>query len=1165
MRNEEKGGRFLQKIPKKEAGLRRRSLCFILALVLVLSTLSVGLSAVAAASDEDIAESGGNYLGETTDIDISAKAPSGGQSSQAYWVDATYYDYYSDEEMQGEKWLEPLKAGTGYDDAEDDWYTFETFNSKISSYASNAGTRMTYPLYFGNFCNTVTQEGEGAGAYINNAYKFKIDSKDGKKVTSIVENHGGPYARVINGLYNYQYFIDNSNGLNDLHDSIIGLAHNNLDANGNIRDVSGTKMPYFDASWLRQNNAGKSIKSHFPFRVDPNNTTGVITYSFDSNSAKDNVFFNWSGKTPQSVGYGQGAGYGVKDGLHDFMGTDSGYGIFPFNRSSGSNGGNGNLDYGFGIKLNMDFRVPENGTVDGTAGGSPVTFEYAGDDDLWVYLSEYNDSGELTNSRLILDLGGNHKEAKGKVDFKQMKSYITTGAAYANSNVKYKSDTMYIAKSDGWNDVNVWAWDDGLEGIWVNHTTVDIDGQQLYAFKLSDFGGRTKFTTVEYEGNWSSKRARDSQSGLELDCVLHSQLGNVCWSDNPNWIEPKYPTDGRYLDLAGVSYANDTQKVKSLGSQLDPDKTYHLTIFYMERGMIESNCMMKFTMTPVKNSLKVKKNIETEGLNTGIAPAVQGMDVSFTNKVNNKDEDTYPLTNEGINEFTSYDTGSSVSVREDKANKGVIWETTGWKIIDNNQNGKVLKQGSYTYDPDGTAGYSLTTQTDAFDLEDPRIATNTASLQVNFVNEPLVGGPLEILKTVKGDSSSTDTFDFEFLVDINGGTNYQGYNLKYSKVTGSTVTQNAGTMNSGKFSVKANEKIIIEGLPAGVTYILKETTKDGYQPISDFTGTVDTHKKTINVENVMLSGTGTLSVTKKLSSAGEEHTYSGGNLFSFKAEGMDIVQGKSTISTLGQSQETRTADQNGKVTFSANASDASDKFLKFNKVGKYAYKITETQSTASDISRDTKTIYALIDVGQGAGGSLKVNSTTYYSNASLTTPANEAVFINTVQTGSVKVVKYDNNPNNPNTGASALGGAYFNVYKVSADGADISTGTPVGESKQTNASGIAEFKNLDIYDFSTMERQWYALTETQGINGRIKDDRVIYFTLPMQGDGGEQKYDITYEYVNGAIKNPVTAGWGYGVLPTLGWAALILALAVAGFWILSGRKNLFHSPAHMRR
>lgn len=159
----------MQANPKRGTPFCRRTLCFILTLALAFPVLSVGLSEAVVAQNIDVAISTSNYTNETTDIDITGSKWSGANSGQAFLVDATYYDYCSDEEPEGQKWLEPKQAGTGLGDADDDRYTFETFNSKISQNA----IRLTYPLYFGNFRDTVAQNGEGSGAYTDSSYRFK--------------------------------------------------------------------------------------------------------------------------------------------------------------------------------------------------------------------------------------------------------------------------------------------------------------------------------------------------------------------------------------------------------------------------------------------------------------------------------------------------------------------------------------------------------------------------------------------------------------------------------------------------------------------------------------------------------------------------------------------------------------------------------------------------------------------------------------------------------------------------------------------------------------------------------------------------------------------------------------------------------------------------------
>ncbi|MBQ2686998.1 MAG: LPXTG cell wall anchor domain-containing protein [Clostridia bacterium] len=186
---------------------------------------------------------------------------------------------------------------------------------------------------------------------------------------------------------------------------------------------------------------------NFPFDVIDN--SGVTYYQFSTRSYQHDVNNNTKDENgnPAGVTTGQNNVYfngsdwatrstGVRDWNFEELSAiqpewaydnDMGDGFFPNNATDpdSSSAGSYNyaskrdLKYGYAVRYDIPFTLSSNGKVlDKDGNEVATTFEFMGDDDLLVYID-----GEL-----VLDMGGAHKMAKGKIDFSTGQAIVTTGA-----------------------------------------------------------------------------------------------------------------------------------------------------------------------------------------------------------------------------------------------------------------------------------------------------------------------------------------------------------------------------------------------------------------------------------------------------------------------------------------------------------------------------------------------------------------------------------------------------------------------------------------------------------------------------------------------------------------------------------------------------------------
>lgn len=1093
-------------------------------------------------------------------------------------VDATYFDYWSDME-QANGYLQCQ----GNDNMYDYWYQFDNFNNYISKIALPHKSDWKYPLYFGNMY------------------------RGGEHYETFKTNAGG-LTNINDYNDNYYYAVNNANGMawgnGNYNQSLQGLMYNRLDSKGDLQVINGVKAPYFDAEALstatyNDKRVANVYKSSFPFRTttDPD---GVTTYEFTSKDATDNIYFTWDGLTPTKINYGAGEQFGVHDNLGKFGGTENGYGVFPFNNTQNTSTGKGtnyNLNYGFGVRLDIDFRVPKDGLL---ADNKPATFNFSGDDDLWVYIGEDSTGA---NAELALDLGGDHKEASGSINFNTMKA--TADDVFADYSSSSSSTKATVPKDEFWVKTGDYAsfclnvWQDpsvakyNVDGYFVDPYETS-DG--FYKFKKDQLGENT-------EVNFCKWKNIGTGGTLKANLTLTDLYGKMWNGDGTEYTAEVW--------LHPIIRKAVTKEING-GNKLDPNKTYHMVVFYMERGEAESNFSVNFTMTPANNDLKVTKALDTGDVVSEISDDLKANETfDYTIKENGKDTSgkSYKLTksdettssetlsNSGftlkdnyIADFdNSFKTGNDMTVDE-STDSSKLKYTTNWELV-NNRVGSTIDSGSTT--------------NSEFKLVDDKDDSAYAQLQLDYTNK-IVTAPLEISKNVVNEDGETDydtnqQFTFAIALDFDGDDStydYKTYPLEYQlKEKGASDYSSTAyrTPLDGSFTIKKGESIKLLNIPVGATYKITEKRVIGYVPykVGDqnfngtFVGTLAEAENALNFINKVNPTNIAISVNKTL----DGQAYSGSK-FVYTLTGLESMDttkpdadGKpiKTNSAKTISTNLETPDKNGKVEF---------KNLKLVTAGVYRFKITEALAegeNASDYKMDTNTWLAEIELSENgkvtAPKYIKVSSSAIkdktdaelagYFNDPTSVKENEAEFKNETTHGSATV-------NKKNQTGGNVSDTEFAVMKVSSE--DIFTADDINTiikdasmkthmaSKNTDSNGQAVFDNLTIfkdgqgeftktngkvvwnessdnYITGTSKYQTYCLFEYKPSEGYTPNYTLSYFTLPVEG-----KYDVTYDYVDGAITMPQASGDGMNGYVVLGLSVAGLAVTMfTGYAIYYGK------------
>lgn len=581
------------------------------------------------------------------------------------------------------------------------WYNSSGQNSKACQY--------TYPLYFGNMFDTKNRYGRMLNGNWYGLNNFSVGANVALEEKTTTEGKCF-YGAAAQGLVGDK-LVDGK--MVDPEDSNVVLPY-----------FSGEAIhPYKNGSEIDNN---KNLSEYynglqFPFK-QTKDKNGVITYSYDS--GKDYaVYYNFEKncfyESPEHI---------KNETTNDATAPEDGF--YPLNKPGDPRKA---VNMGFGTEFTIPFTLSKDGKIN----GQDITFNFTGDDDVWVFIDDY----------LVLDMGGAHRMASGTIDFAEKN--VTVESAFTPD----KSTTA--------------AWKDGATR--ANQTSEK----------------RTKkFTQIKTEGK------------------------------------------NTFEDIMA-----------------DDSKVHTLKMFYMERGMFDSNMSVSFNFSPIPSGLTLSKDVDTKPVNDGLKSVVETKDnFDFTVKDNDttRTEYTYEkdyngtgternTTTDGVVEGLAdnvYAKNFEYTEADDNGNKGLIIGT-GFTITET-ENSNYNTRWFVTDISTGKTTNRGNGLVSTFKLGDVSSGLTKVNYNVNFVNTPKVG-TVNITKAWDGDVPDTlknTEFPFKVEVDLDGEADeygYSAYPLEYT-VDGNDYVTDA----NGNFTLKSGQTAAFEGIPTGAKVKVTETkTTDG--------------------------------------------------------------------------------------------------------------------------------------------------------------------------------------------------------------------------------------------------------------------------------------------------------------------------------------------------
>ena len=650
--------------------------------------------------------------------------------------------------------------------------------------------------------------------------------------------------------------------------SVQGLAGNTLSSTsknengcGYLLTADGSgNMPLFDYDKLKNNsNVASNVYEGLNFPFNESTFNGITTYSYDSFTDKNRVI---------------DGDFKVDTYSNATVGNDKGVGFFPFDNSDSTNNAN---KYGFGTEFDIDFYMSETGKLtDADGKGKDITFNFSGDDDVWVYV----------DGVLVLDLGGAHKVSSGSINFSTMK-------------VIYKAavDTSDNISARGKGTADTYATDKDYV------KTVDL--AKIFKANGAEFNNKNSSKKHTLQMFYMERGSFDSNCSVSFN--LPQNTGLLVRNDvnfdsvNPGlkeatmgiankdyfsyMIENKYASDAEFDKLKGkyVTLPNKTTSdiINNNGNftfdtsnplypivtadniirRVVNGTTYYLAVknesgnscnSYWStilgnayKGLPSINFSLPDDFAKLENSTDVDNSTAVSGQTdtNGVFNLLFNQSAKFNSKIPSNTM-VKVVQNETLYEVNAGDSKTAMSVASN--DKGKVtrrnvsnFYSTSYKITDDKSQ-KVITEakgnkGSNVFSNDTSAG------TDGFYFADySENHSDSSAMTVNFTNT-VSTSDIKIIKKVsstensdKVEPKSGDRFTFTVKLsnifgDKDDKTLKEYENLTYKVYDSKGNLEGTRTYGKSGVSITANEYAVITGIPVGTHYEVTEKQRTGYQ------------------------------------------------------------------------------------------------------------------------------------------------------------------------------------------------------------------------------------------------------------------------------------------------------------------------------------------------